>query len=76
MWTKEQLSSFTGEPAGTAMYLAIVGEVYDVSRGDKFYSAVSAGPRGAGVPLVQGVHASAPASAAVCDLLKTGTDRC
>jgi hypothetical protein len=42
MWTKEQLSSFTGEPAGTAMYLAIVGEVYDVSKGDKFYSAVGA----------------------------------
>ncbi len=45
MWSKQELSSFTGDPPGSPTYLAILGEVFDVSAATKFYSKVGAAAR-------------------------------
>lgn len=36
MLSKEQLAEFNGED-GSPLYVALLGEVYDVSKGEKYY---------------------------------------
>ena len=40
VFSPEQLSTFTGRPKGTPIYLAIIGDVFDVTAGRKHYGPV------------------------------------